>query len=416
MKGRGRVFAAALTLVLGAGSALAQGAGCLPAPATLDPSEFRGHSDGPLGRGDTTATGVTGFTGWALAVSGVRSVQIMVDGVIIMDAHYGGTRQGLSDLFPGFPGGDNVGFGVRLDTARFTNGEHVVDFLVTANDGRTAFLNSRTIVFTNSIHLLTPFGELESPPENATLIGRCDVDFPNRHYTAFVGWALDTGDEIGHRGVGWVELLFDGVIMRNTRRDCNLNVAAGGLVDCYGINRHETTGFFPSLPDTPSSGFRFVLDIGELIDGGISRGHHDIIIRAGDISGQQYNIAEIPVNVFCIEDFVNLDSIGDIEVGDAPGIHGGTVNVHGWALDAEGVSTVRILIDGVFKANASYGFARPGVTLLYPSFPNSLAPAWMYLLDTTTLTNGPHTLGVEVRDIPGTPTFIGERHFQVFNP
>ena len=93
----------------------------------------------------------------------------------------------------------------------------------------------------------------------------------------------------------------------------------------------------------------------------------------------------------------------------------GTVNVHGWALDLDGVDRVRVLIDGVFRDNASYGFARPGVTLLYPSFPDSLGPGWAYLLDTTTLTHGDHIVGIEVVDDGGTPTFIGERRFRVNN-
>lgn len=416
MNGRGHVVAAALSLLLGAQAALGQSGSCLPEQSTLDPSEFRGFFEGPLG-GGTTATGITGFTGWVMAVNGVASVQILVDDIAAMDAHYGQLRPGISDLFPGFPGGDNIGFGALLDTARFTNGQHVVNVLVTANDGRQTLLGGRAITFTNSTHLLVPFGSLESPPENANLIGRCDLDNPNRHLTAFVGFALDTGVEIGHRGVGYVELLVDGVIYKNTRRDCTLNVNAGGLADCYGLTRHETTGFYPTLPDTPNSGYRFVLDIGELItDLGLSRGAHDIIIRAGDISGQVANIDEIPVNFFCLEDFTNFDSIGDIEIGEGPNLIGGTVNVHGWALDVEGVARVRILVDGVFRANASYGFARPGVTMLHPSFPDSLAPGWAFLLDTTTLTNGNHTVGVVVEDDLGTLTFIGERHFTVFNP
>jgi N-acetylmuramoyl-L-alanine amidase len=416
MNGRGHVVAAVLSLLLGAQSASAQNGSCLPEQSTLDPSEFRGFFEGPLG-GHQTATGVTGFTGWVMAVNGVQSVQLLVDGIIAMDAHYGQTRAGVSDLFPGFPGGDQVGFGALLDSARFTNGAHVVNVLVTANDGRQTLLNGRRIAFTNSTHLLVPFGDLSSPPENANLIGRCDVNNPDRHYTPVVGYALDTGVEIGHRGVGYVEILIDGVIKANTRRDCSLNVATGGLSDCYGITLHQTTGFYPTLRDTPNSGYRFILDIGELITNeGLSRGHHDIIIRAGDISGQIANIDEMPVNFFCIEDFVNFDSIGDIEVGEGPMLVSGTVNAHGWALDLEEGDSVRVLIDGVFRDNASYGFARPGVTLLYPSFPDSLGPGWMYLLDTTTLTNGHHTLGIEVVDELGTATFIGERRFKVFNP
>lgn len=417
MKGRGQVFAAALLLVLGTQSVMAQGEVCLPKEATLDPSDFRGFFEGPLGGGKNVATGVVGMTGWVMAVSGVDTVQIVVDDVIAMNAHYGQLRPGISDIFTGFPDGDQIGFGAHLDTTRFTNGPHQVNALVTANDGRQALLIPRTIVITNSTHLLQPFGDLESPQEDATLVGWCTVGHPDRFYTAFVGWALDTGVEIGHRGLGWVELLVDGVIMKNTRRDCNLVVEAGGLTDCYGLTRHETTGFFPTLADTPHSGFRFTLDIGKLItDGGLTRGHHDIVIRAGDISGQQANIDEFPVVFSCVEDFINFDSIGDIEIGDGPKLVGGVVNVHGWALDFEGVITVRVLIDGVFHGLAAYGFSRPGVTQLYPSFPNSNAPAWMLQLDTTALTNGEHTLGVEVQDTIGTRTFIGERRFTVFNP
>ena len=155
-----------------------------------------------------------------------------------------------------------------------------------------------------------------------------------------------------------------------------------------------------------------------ITDRGLSIGPHDIIIRAGDISGQQANIDEIPVNFFCIEDFTNFDSFGDFAVGEAL-LVSGTANVKGWALDVEGVQSVRILIDGVHVGDAAYGFSLPAVTMLHPSFPDSLAPGFQFLLDTTQLTNGDHTVGVEVVDaIPGvhTRTLIGERRFRVFNP
>jgi N-acetylmuramoyl-L-alanine amidase len=419
MNGRAHVVAAALALLLAAQAGVAQNGGsCLPEQATLDPSEFRGFFEGPLG-GGSTVTGVTGMTGWVMAVNGVQHVQVLVDGIAAMDAHYGQNRPGISNVFPGFPDGDSIGFGALLDTARFTNGVHTVNILVIANDGRQALLNGRQLQFNNSTHLLVPFGDLESPAESANLIGRCDTSNPDRHLTAFVGFALDTGVEVGHRGVGWVELLVDGVIQANTRRDCRLSVAAGGLADCYGITRHQDSGFYPTLADTPNSGYRFILDIGELItDRGLSLGHHDIIIRAGDISGQQTNIDEIPVNFFCMEDSVNFNSFGDLAVGEGPFLVSGTTNVNGWALDVEGVQAVRILVDGAFVGEATYGFPRPGVTQLYPSFPDSILPGFQFLLDTTQLTNGDHTVGVVVEDaFPGVnETLIGERRFRVFNP
>jgi hypothetical protein len=120
-----------------------------------------------------------------------------------------------------------------------------------------------------------------------------------------------------------------------------------------------------------------------------------------------------------MEDFTNFDSFGDFAVGEGPFLVSGTSNIHGWALDVEGVQRVRVLIDGVFVGDATYGFPMPGVTMLHPSFPDSNQPGFQFLLDTTQLTNGEHTVGIEVEDaIPGvhTRTLIGERRFRVFNP
>lgn len=413
MKTRGIVSVTALVLTLLAAPAPGQTGPCAPEPETGAGAPF-GHFGGPLG-GARVISGVAGMVGWAMAPTGVRHVVILVDGIAVQDANYGKNRPGLSDLFPGFPDGDNVGFGVRFDSTRFLNGLHAVSAKVIANDGSETRLNTHQIEFINTVHNLVPFGEIESPAENATLVGRCDLSNPDRFHSIFMGHALDAGVETGDMGVGWVEILVDGVIYANTRRDCRVLPAVGGLTDCYGLPWIETAKLFPTLRDAPNSGWRFALDVGELISSfGLVPGQHVVTIRAGDISGQAANIDEIPVFFSCLEAFPNIDSLGDFVV--PPGLLSGIVLIEGWALDLEGVAEVQIFVDGVMVGVASHGFPRPLVTAMHPGFPESANPGWLFNLDTRMLTNGEHRMQVRVEDEPGQLTLIGERLFTVLNP
>ena len=202
MNGRGHVVAAALMLMLGAQAGIAQNGSCLPEQSTLDPSEFRGFFEGPLG-GGSTATGVTGMTGWVMAVNGVQHVQILVDDVAAMDAHYGQNRTGHLRPLPRLPRRRPDRFR-RAARHRAFHQRHAHRQRPGHRQRRPSDPAQPIAAHSSSTasHLLAPFGDLESPPENANLIGRCDIGNPNRHLTAFVGFALDTGVEVGHRGRG----------------------------------------------------------------------------------------------------------------------------------------------------------------------------------------------------------------------
>src|ERR1700753_285832 len=66
-----------------------------------------------------------------------------------------------------------------------------------------------------------------------------------------------------------------------------------------------------------------------------------------------------------------------------PGNSGnGVLGGQGWALADTGVYAVDIVVDGVIVGRSNLGRARPGVTALYPGFPDSAAPGFAYALDT----------------------------------
>ena len=104
-----------------------------------------------------------------------------------------------------------------------------------------------------------------------------------RRYSVVSGWALDSGVNANDSGVGYVELLIDRALYNNNKIDCFYAPETGGLTNCYGLRRLDIANIYPSLRDSLHSGFRYVLDISQLINCGLyAPGHHTLSIRAGD--------------------------------------------------------------------------------------------------------------------------------------
>ncbi len=377
-----------------------------------------GSFGGIVGGGNSGA-GLLPLTGWALDDNGVLAVDILVDGIVAGRANYGRARAGVTARFPGYPDSANPGFALQLDTTHYLNGLHTITVRVKSRAGEVAFLEPQVINFTNVTHDLAPFGAIEFPQPQAEMRGTCNLDpAAPRHLAVVSGYALDAGLTPADTGVGYVELLIDRASFANSQVDCTFSTAAGGYTDCYGIRRVDIEQVYPSLTDSPHSGFRFVLDIGDLVTEGIySQGAHVLTIRAGDHASEISNIAEIPVTFVCDQNLPNESSVGNIDLPLNGLLYHGTVTTVGWALDWEGVQSIQVLVDGHPVGNATYGFPRPDVFQLsyYPGYPSVGAPGWQFPLDTTKLSNGEHFLDVIVTDVKGATTDIGKRRFVVNN-
>ena len=393
--------AAALVAVAAAPNALAQGD---------PPFGLIGKFDG-----GNAGSGVIALAGWALDDEGVESVDVLVDGVVVGRALYGAASPNVATVHPGFPSSGNAGFVFELDTTRFLNGLHVVGGLVQTASGERGFLPPVVIEFFNSSTLLEPFGEIRRPLPNAELFGNCDPADPDRRLTVVRGFALDVGLTQHDTGIGYLELLLDGEILANTRSDCFFHPATGGWTNCYGIRDFGLEQVFPGVFNAPHGGFRFVMDVGELIAGlGVVEGAHEISIRAADVGDQVTSLATLPVTFRC-DTFLDEDAFGDIDLPVEGGFFGGVVMITGWALDPEGIARVEILVDGSFVGTATRGFSRPEVAADHPGLPGSASAGWMFALDTRGLADGHHQLQVLVVDALGHSTVIGERPFLVEN-
>jgi hypothetical protein len=371
---------------------------------------------GGLLDGKNSGNGVEPIWGWALATTGVLWVDIVVDGAVVGRANYGRSRPTVTKEFPGYPDSAAPGFGYELDTTHLENGLHTVTARVTSLTGRVAFLNSVVLQFTNTNADLLPFGKIEFPNEGAVMVGQCDPT-QDPIYSIVSGYALDVNAPFNEPGVAYVELLIDGAIRYNSQVDCHNLTAADGLVECYGIQRPDLEQLFPGLKDAPHAGFRFALDVGDLVGTGLyAPGSHQISIRVGDQFENVTEIASIATTFTCL-DFDNQDqAIGGIDQPVIGLLYGGLIVVSGWAVDFEKVEAVFYYVDGKPINYALPTLPRSDIVSEYPSYPANPTPGWYGYIDTTQLSNGVHQLSAQAIDKNLVLSFIGKVPFTVANP
>ncbi len=96
----------------------------------------------------------------------------------------------------------------------------------------------------------------------------------------------------------------------------------------------------------------------------------------------------------------------DMPNSNSPALSGSAV-FGGWALDNTGaISSVSISVDGVPYGNANYGVSRPDVCTAFPGRAGCPNVGWNFLLDTTGLADGTHTLGVTGFTVTGQNTTV----------
>jgi hypothetical protein len=81
-------------------------------------------------------------------------------------------------------------------------------------------------------------------------------------------------------------------------------------------------------------------------------------------------------------------------------------------------STITVVVDGTALGSAEYNFERPDIEALFPGFQNTAGTngaVGFRAIDTTTLTNGLHTISWTVVDNQGAIEGIGSRYFTVVN-
>ena len=241
------------------------------------------------------------------------------------------------------------------------------------------------------------FGLVDTPVQGATGVNGS---------LAVTGWALDdievkrvvvSRDPVAGEGLTGDVFLGDATLVDGARPD----VAAAN----------------PTLPFNTRAGWGYLKLTNMLPNQG--NGTFTLHIDAHDAEGA---ITRLGSRTFVGD---NLNAITPFGAIDTPGqgatISGSQFVNFGWALTpnpktiATNGSTITVYVDSVPSGNPTYNNFRADVAGLFPGLANTAGAIGFKVLDTTTLTNGVHTISWVVFDDAGQGQGIGSRYFTVNN-
>ncbi len=242
-----------------------------------------------------------------------------------------------------------------------------------------------------------PFGAVDTPAQNATGIEGA---------IAVTGWALDD----------------TGVLRVVVSRDPVAGEPAGATIyvgDAVFVDgaRPDVAAAYPTYPASTRAGWGYMLLTNMLPNHG--NGTYKLWLHAVDREGRQTLLGS--------RTFTCANAAATLPFGtlDTPA-QGATVGgkafvVFGWALTpvpgaipTDG-STIWVYVDGVPVGHPVYDQYRADIATLFPGYANSNGAIGYYVLDTTTLSNGMHSIAWLVTDDQGRSQGIGSRYFWVAN-
>jgi hypothetical protein len=186
--------------------------------------------------------------------------------------------------------------------------------------------------------------------------------------------------------------------------------------------RPDVAAAFPTYPRNTRGGWGFMVLTNMLPNQG--NGTYVFQMWAHDREGRS---TVIGTRTMTCNNAAATRPFGAIDTPAQGGLaNGGAFVNFGWALAGQPTgrlipidgSTITVLVDGVALGNPSYNHVRSDVAALFPGYYNTTGgrgAIGFYVLDTTTMTNGTHTIVWNVGDNLGTVEGIGSRYFTVSN-
>ncbi|MEP6593464.1 MAG: hypothetical protein ABJC51_07220, partial [Acidobacteriota bacterium] len=243
-----------------------------------------------------------------------------------------------------------------------------------------------------------PFGAVDTPANNATgIVGSIGV----------TGWALDD------IAVSQVTIWRDP--MPGETASSNGKVFIGNAVQVDGARPDVDAAY--SQPFDYQAGWGYLMLTNMLPNQG--NGTFKLSMYADDVEGHRVLLGTRTITV----DNANATKpFGAIDTPTQGGTVSGTDFVNfGWVLTPQpntvptDGSTIMVYIDGVPVGRPTYNQYRSDIATLFPGRNNSNGAVGFYHLDTTTLSNGVHTIAWGVTDNAGNAEGIGSRYFTVLN-
>lgn len=180
--------------------------------------------------------------------------------------------------------------------------------------------------------------------------------------------------------------------------------------------RPDLVSAFPALPFNTRGGWGYQLLTNMLPNQG--NGTFTLHVYATDREGQRTTVGS---RTFTATNATSTKPFGTIDTPTQGGTVSGMSTIFLWALTQQPKiipvdgSTITIFIDGAPIGTANYNHFRADIAALFPGLGNSGGAVGFRTLDTTSLSNGVHTVAAVVVDNAGQAEGIGSRYFTVSN-
>jgi phosphodiesterase/alkaline phosphatase D-like protein len=240
-----------------------------------------------------------------------------------------------------------------------------------------------------------PFGSFETPVEGTPVAGNISIS----------GWVLDD-----------IEVT-DMTIYRVSDGKKGSSLEAIGDAALVDGARPDIERNYPGYPLNYQAGWGYLLMTNLLPNQG--NGTFTLVVQAADKEG---NTVTLGKKTFTVANASTAEPFGTIDTPGPGGIAAGSNFVNfGWALTPQpntipfDGSTIIVWVDGVPLGNPGYNRYRKDVASQFPGYNNSSGAGGYFYLDTTTYTNGIHTIAWSVKDDAGNMAGIGSRYFTILN-
>jgi uncharacterized repeat protein (TIGR01451 family) len=249
-----------------------------------------------------------------------------------------------------------------------------------------------------------PFGSFDTPANNATgLVASIAV----------TGWALDDIE------VQKVQIWRDPVTGETPTSNGLIYIGDATFVPGA---RPDVQALYPNCPLNNRAGWGYLMLTNGLPNNGVptgtGNGTYTLHAIATDLDG---HTVELGAKVITCDNAAASTPFGTIDTPGQGATVSGTIVNFGWALTPQpnsipiDGSTIWVTVDNQYLGHPVYNNYRSDIANGFPGYTNANGAVGYYYLDTTTLSNGIHTMGWLVTDNAGHASGIGSRFFWVLN-
>jgi hypothetical protein len=271
-----------------------------------------------------------------------------------------------------------VGYTFALNTAGYTNGEHLITVAAT-NSGSSPLTGTASVT-------VTVTGGVTAPAATPYV----DIDTPGGAVSGTIavsGWAIGNASVIGS-AITSVQVNVDG--------------AAAGTAT-YGISRPDVCGVLTGRALCPYVGYTYLLNTAALANGT----HTITVLATNDDATPLTGSASITVTVTGGATPAAIPTV-DIDTPTPGSGVSGTIAVNGWAVNnssviGSAIASVQVKVDGAVAGTATYGVSRPDVCNVYTGRAGCPNVGYTFSLNTAAYAHGTHTITVVATNTDPSP-------------